>query len=390
MRDRLHVLIVTPWYPSAYRPQNGVLCREQARMLAERADVDLIFIESVSPKHLLSLLFGPKARDEEEDGVRIHHRRILSLERVSPGAAAFLNARAAARAYRRVVKLSGRPDVIHGHVTFPGGYAACRLGAREHLPVVVTEHASFFDLFMRNKRRYMLYALGRADCYTAVGSVLAAKVSRYTRRPCLTLPNFIDTVRFRGAARPAFSPEGPFVLISIALMKPVKRLDLLLSAVAILRGQGQDVRALLLGDGVTRPALEKQATDLGIAGAVTFTGLQDNQQLPAYFARAHLLVIASDVETFGITGVEAMAAGVPVLSTACGGPEDYVTPETGLIVAAGSAEALAEGILQMRDKYLSYPPETLRDYAAAHFGKEAVVHKLMDIYSACMAKNQEE
>ena len=82
---------------------------------------------------------------------------------------------------------------------------------------------------------------------------------------------------------------------------------------------------------------------------------------------------------------EALAAGVPVLATRCGGPEEIVTDEVGRLVRAEDVDALAGGLAWMLDHAAAFPPDRLRAYAERHFGFEAVSRRLLEVYEAVRA-----
>ena len=126
---------------------------------------------------------------------------------------------------------------------------------------------------------------------------------------------------------------------------PRKNLPLLLRAVAELKQQGVTATLALTGD--AQPGLMQLALDLGIAGQISFAGWLPDKDLPAFLQSLDIFVFASGKEGLGIAGLQAMASGVPVVSTRCGGPEDYVLPgETGLLTDATPA-AMANALAQL-------------------------------------------
>ena len=99
----------------------------------------------------------------------------------------------------------------------------------------------------------------------------------------------------------------------VARLHPVKGHRFFLEAAREVLQQRPDVRFLVVGDGPLRPSLEELAAQLGIAGQVTFTGFVED--VPSIMSELQLLVISSLWEGFGLTAVEAMALGVPVVSS---------------------------------------------------------------------------
>ncbi|ARJ66570.1 hypothetical protein WV31_13270 [Magnetospirillum sp. ME-1] len=157
------------------------------------------------------------------------------------------------------------------------------------------------------------------------------------------LPIPVDTDLFR----PSTSPAPPAVLGFAARFEdPRKNIGLAFEALALLRRNGMDARLRLAGAEPSRETLGRVAA-LGLEGAVDFLGEIAHDQLAAFYQNLDLFVLPSHQEGLCIAGLEAMASGVPVISTRCGGPEDYVRDgETGFLVEAAPA-ALAGALARV-------------------------------------------
>jgi glycosyltransferase involved in cell wall biosynthesis len=142
------------------------------------------------------------------------------------------------------------------------------------------------------------------------------------------LPIPVDTCRFS----PAVEPAAPLVLGFAARFEdPRKNLDLLLAALAQLR-QGGVAAVLRLAGADPSIVTRAKVAALGLRSAVSFVGELPLDALPDFYRGLDLMVLPSHQEGLCIAGIEAMASGVPVVSTRCGGPEDYVVDgETGLL-----------------------------------------------------------
>jgi glycosyltransferase involved in cell wall biosynthesis len=147
----------------------------------------------------------------------------------------------------------------------------------------------------------------------------------------------------------AFAPPerrrigGPLHVLSVGRLVPGKGHAVLLDALAHLREDGFDIRTTLVGDGPERESLERLAAelrlDLRLAGAV------GQDELPAYYADADVFCLPTFAEGLGVVLLEAMASGLPVVSTlVMGVPEAVEDGETGLLVSPGRADLLAEAI----------------------------------------------
>ena len=120
---------------------------------------------------------------------------------------------------------------------------------------------------------------------------------------------------------------------------------------------------------------------LGLGEVVHFWGYISRDEVIEMLQGCDFFVLPSLHETFSITTVEAMACGKPVVATRCGGPEQFVTEETGLLVPAGDAQALAQAIDHMLDAHSTYDPWRLANYVRNRFSFQAVGKQLHSIYT---------
>ncbi len=158
-------------------------------------------------------------------------------------------------------------------------------------------------------------------------------------RRVVVIPNGLDVARFRPVARAG----GIRRIGTLARLHPVKGLDTFLEAVALLRRDGVEVEAQIVGDGPERAALERQAASLGLAGRAHFTGHREDVE--AVLAGLDLFVLPSHSEAFPNALLEAMASALPVVATEVGGVPDIVEDGlTGVLVPPGRPDLMAAAI----------------------------------------------
>ncbi len=231
------------------------------------------------------------------------------------------------------------------------------------------------------------FAYGRAGHVLAcskhvLGTVGSCKDGR-------VLYNGVDTDRFappaetiRAAARARFGlPGNAFVVGAVGRLAPQKNHTLLLDAFASVHKQLPAARLLIAGDGPLRGALEEQAQQLGVESSVHFAGFQEDI-LPC-LAAMDAYAMSSRYEGHSISLMEAMACGLPCVSTAYSGAEEVVVPEeTGCLVPLGDAPAFAETLLRLgNDPELRRRIGTAaRAEIAAFFSLDASANALAALY----------
>ncbi|HUS13992.1 MAG TPA: glycosyltransferase [Chloroflexia bacterium] len=184
--------------------------------------------------------------------------------------------------------------------------------------------------------------VGAADVLLGNSPFGAALLEQAYGRPATVLPHGVDFTPPREAAtataRAALGLGDRPLAITVNHLHPRKRVDLFMRALAGARGAGHDVAGVIVGLGPERAALEALATELGLQDHVHFAGFVPEADLPATYAAADLYVHTGLQESFGLSVIEAMAARLPVVAVAEGGPTATVQDGvTGYLVAATPA-----------------------------------------------------
>ena len=236
-----------------------------------------------------------------------------------------------------------RVSVVHTHNTYAQFYGA--LSAKlAGCPVVVnTQHGRGCGNSL--KARLQFFLANRLTDRTAGVSEDAAALCRrqdpFSARKTIALWNGIDLSRFS-----FHGPSPSPTLISVARLSPEKDFPTLLRAAALARPRVDGLKLLIVGDGAERPMLERLAADLQLRETVEFLG--ERSDVPELLQRAGLYVSSSRTEGISLTLLEAMAVGLPVLTTRVGGnPEIVEHGVTGRLVPPQSPQALAAEIVGM-------------------------------------------
>ncbi len=324
-----HLLVVTPWYPSPDKVYAGTFVRESVRCLAPWYDeITVVHAENCPPDDARP----PSWRDTPEGRVRWVP---VPMDPMTPRWQMMDLQRDALR--QHAADLIEAADVVHCHVGAPTGAGLVELlGPQTRL--VLTEHATYLRRVARDPEAVARYRrlLERADVVTAVSSVSADELLALFPGARERVEVVANPVPLRLVPRRSGPPTelSRWLFVgNLVAHKGVVRLVRAFAAQTELSGGAADTLTVV-GDGPLRGDLEALAAELGVADRVRFLGgLPPEQVLPLY-AEHDVLVHLSHIETFGITCVEAAAAGMAVVVTRCGAPEETLL----LHAALGLAE----------------------------------------------------
>ena len=192
-----------------------------------------------------------------------------------------------------------------------------------------------------------------ADSNRSTGSLEGRPPCRPSLPPLVDIPNAVDADRFRPQRSDFRARNGigrdEFVALYVARFQAFKNHAMLLEAFALFTREHPAARLVLAGSGPLRERCEQQAEALGIAGQVLFLGEVPFDDLPSVYAAADVKVISSDYESFCFAAIEAMSAGVPVLTTDCAWVPRLVADGAGIVVPVGDAEAFAAALKKLAD-----------------------------------------
>jgi glycosyltransferase involved in cell wall biosynthesis len=287
-------------------------------------------------------------------------------------------------------------DIVHTHDIYSNIFAApwVRVATRA---VVLASRRWWYDV-----PRSGLVPLNRLS-YRFAHRVLAnspgvaqllQREERIPEEKIVQVPNFVSEPAFqkalpgeRAAMRNGWGvPDGAFVVGSVARLAPVKNQASLLRAAALL---GPEVHIVLVGDGPSRPSLEKLSAELGLADRVHFTGTLSQDPNPHQFF--DISVLCSRSEGFPNTVIEALASARAVVATAVGGVKDVIADgSTGMLVTADDDTALAAAIqglysdAGLRRRLGEHGQNVVR----ARFHERIVVGYLMGLYEELVERHR--
>jgi phosphatidylinositol alpha-mannosyltransferase len=284
----------------------------------------------------------------------------------------------------------GRFDVIHMHEPLLPFIGPAFL----HLGGDAIKVGTFHTL---RSERHLPYTIGlpfvrfwarMLDGRIAVSESARNTVARYVPGTYEIIPNGINVADFAawdGEPPAAYRDDRPTILY-VGRIEARKGIDHLLDAHAIVKKTYPDARLVIVGDGGLRAELEAYGRDRGLTDVI-FEGPVDRGRLPAYYKRADVFCSPStENESFGISLLEAMAAGTPVASTSVNGLDVLAHNEAGLVVPPRDAESLAGAITTLLDdRALATRLGAEAQVRARAYDWTTLAHRLVEYYQGLRA-----
>jgi glycosyltransferase involved in cell wall biosynthesis len=289
---------------------------------------------------------------------------------------------ASSRLIQAYVERHGRPSLIHAHSVRWAGVAAAKVANRLQLPLVITEHSSAVaeGQIPSWAKDHVSAAFRRADSVIAVSNFLSGRLEEWLGDVHIhVIPNIVDTNFFYRP--PTERAHTPSVVLTVGHLQEEKTVDVLIRAFVHAFGGDPSVILAIGGVGDQLPALRRLAKSLDLDRQIRFLGVLHREEVRKAMWRADVYACSSSIETFGVALVEAMATGLPVLSTRSGGPSEVVIGGTGWLVPPNDVVSFAQGLrLALSHARKGVDERLIRDHAVSTYGADVVVPALLSEY----------
>ncbi len=375
----MQILIIPSWYPNTYNMQYGIFIKEQAEALAKNGfDVGVIHVKEIS---IVDILKQKKLDISNtffiEGGVKTYR-----LQYPVPPKLYAVRRKVKLHFFKKIfkqyVKENGFPNIVHLH-NFNDGELAIWIKEKYGISYVVTEH---FTGFARDavtaKNLYRAKKVYKESAYNiAVSNEFVQLLEEKVNNKFNYIANIVN-VNFFDIKTDA-KREG-FEFINIAYLDKKKNQAMLLKAFYNAFKNNPQIRLTIVGDGPEYNNLNRLIKELNLEEQVFLYGRASREEVKRLLQSSDAFVLSSQYETFGVVVIEALACGLPVVATKCGGPESIITNERIGLLSDIDEHSLSKNMIQMMENRASYNANYIRDYVKDNFSEEAVVLKLKDVY----------
>jgi glycosyltransferase involved in cell wall biosynthesis len=295
----------------------------------------------------------------------------------------------ATRPYRRLLK-EKQYDLVHAFFGLPTGWLCYRTANR--LPYIISLRGS--DVPGGHARLQLEYKLlgPLLKCIWTGASALVACSDGLKQRSLRFLPsanidiipNGIDLDKFHPAANRELS--GELKLLTVGRLSVTKRFEMLVEAVEVLNKQGKNVRLTISGGGGLFDELKNLIEQKKLTGIINMTGRIETEQMPDVYQKHDMFVSASMQEGMSNAMLEAMASGLPIITTKCEGVEELIS-DNGIVVEKDLAESLAETIVKLAENRQQYKTMCAAARSRAeNFGWDRVAQGYIKLYQKVLNK----
>ncbi|KKT19662.1 MAG: Glycosyl transferase group 1 [Candidatus Peregrinibacteria bacterium GW2011_GWA2_43_8] len=307
-------------------------------------------------------------------------------------------------------------DILHSKQTLPQGYVAAKLKREFKIPLYQTIQnplaykeemvirGGFMKIFSRLwlmlAERWVKFAMKNTDICGCVSTYSEGKAIMLGAKKTMIVPNGVDTEIFHPAAQghgvflaqsnksfcDSKTPYGivdGYKVVTTSTLIPRNGIDTLIRAFSKVATEFPEATLAIAGEGPMEDELRSLAKTLGVANSVKFLGTLAHKDIPGLLRGSNLFVRPSRFEGFGVSFIEAMACGIPVITCPSGGIKDFVVDgETGIFVEPDQPDSLANAIISVftdRGKLLNLKRNALA-MVRERYGWEKIVDKVEEGY----------
>jgi len=393
----LNIFVIPSWFPSRSSIYSGIFIKEQIDEVANRFN-DIKYHVSLwgqqsghvslrspytSIRALLWRLKNYKSYSYKKDfkGINYYFSPSLSWSHEIPfgGAHKVLNANI--QNLERAILASGKIDLIHAHVGYPGGVIANYLSKKFKIPYIISEHMGpYRNKSLLTKKNKLIKELEEsfhdASVVLCVSQFLEKELKQAGIKKTKVIPNIIDEDLFS----PAKKKKNKFIFLTLCNLVDIKGLDVLMDSISSWKTMDKNIEFWIGGSGPLTNHLKSIAQKLNIDKKIKWLGDIERKRVPNLYKKSSAFVLPSRYETFGVVYGEALCSGIPIIATKCGGPEQFFHIDNGILIEKDNPEQLLNAMQKIHKNYNIYDSDKIRSDFLEQYSKNKITESIRNSY----------
>lgn len=361
-KKRLNILFLPEWYPTNEEgdKRTGIFCKEHAQAIALKNDIVVLNFKSDESKKG----FNFTMKKEINDGITVY--QVVSPISPVPKTSRWLIKRNFDKALKQVIKEIGTPDLFYTHDRF--GFFTVDFAKKYNIPFVFSQHwTGFMKKILKPAEELQFKRVFEEAKFVLAANKFAEQDYKHYGLSCnfRWFPNVYDDKLFYYEEK----IERENILLHASGFSDQKRVEDIIEAYVSLE---TDAVLHFAGDGKQRKKYEKMCEGKLKPDSYVFHGHMEKEDLGHLMRKSKGFLFPSEYETFGCVLMEAMACGLPVLTTKVGGIPAVVPEELGNFVEVGNVKQIAETMKLMLNGEAKGKYTELRDYAFSNFNYDVI------------------
>ncbi len=366
-----YILFLPSWYPSKNLPLDGNFIQRHAEVIAIKRDIVVLHVLAADKDELL---VQPNTPHFTEVTVLFKKSKLPLVKYVQ-------YYKQYQKGYSKIIELYGSPKFCHVHVIWFAGLFAWWLQYKKNIPYIVSEHWS--GLLSENIKKlssFKLFAIKKvlynALAVTAVSKHLTDSIQQLTHTPVTVVSNVVDDIFFEHHTQQKFEK---FTFICVSNFVKLKRTPQIIKSFEKAVELGLDANLILIGEEGDDKHICRDIAQQSLAtNRISILPEINKNEMASLMSKCHALISFSEYETQGVTVLESLAVGNPVITSDILPFQTYIDSSKGLLVH--TTDELTAAMKSLCENYNQYQPEMLSKWVSERYSSEHIGNQFLTIY----------
>ena len=386
----MYILMIARGIPSDKYPQWGCFEKDQAEALASIGHK--VVVISLDRRFLFIWrkigLTHQTINNVEYYNYFLYSQKVTDL--LSHSLSLRINNKLIQHIYNLVVQKHGKPDIIYGQM-FGNTQMGIYLSKKHKIPIVGIEHLARFNEPTLDHWGYTeqdaKYTYNNVDAAITVSTNLKQALINHFAINSYVVHNLVGKEFFY---IPKLSNDFPIIITTGSLIHR-KGFDLLITALSTIQTElPKNWQTIIIGSGELREVLQRQINNLSLQSHIHLVGHKNKKEIVPLLQQSDIFILPSRNENFSVAVLEALACGLPVIASICGGIRECINEKNGLLFPVDDVEKLAQSILYAVQHIDKYDRKAIAEDCQARFSPEVIAKQLTKIFEETIKKHKEK